>query len=402
MFWREGCRINSLGAESVGKLDAEDSRQIVEVDIATRFVDEDDDVFVVRPGKGYSLYDVFQDENIVFLDFPGLRLNFASRPGRRDTTNLREQLVRSIKLRDWHLGGRQGREPSRDISAYKGKASGRRLGRYIGDIGRLYYEFEPGTIVVVPGPGYISDVLIGVIVGSAEESSDVQRYPDEKVPIRKVEWLGKKLKATFTPELRSYLSRPDPVMRLDGDFHEEILRAAFAQYAINGEFSARLETTRRDFSTLDDFNLQAFINFIAGVAAADEHGGYSDDEVDLGDALALLAAAPDGVPELASNINSPGFLRLTSGKIVPLTVAVIMSAVLAVPAGAQTPEIRIRNSAALKNDPCAVQIEEQVRRVIRMSSTEDLLQVCAQMRDASEKTGLKTAMPAKVKKQKSR
>ncbi len=382
--------------------DASNPREIVEVDIATRFVDDDDDVFVVRPGKSYSLYEIFRDESIAFLDFPGLRLNLDQRPRPRDTAQLREQLVRSIRLRDWHLGGRHSREPARDISAYRGKASGRRLGRYIGDIGRLYYEFEPGTIIVVPGPGYISDVLIGIISGPPEESKDVLRYPDEIIPIRRVKWLGRKLKATFTPELRAYLSRPDPVMRLDSDFHEEILRAAFAQYAINGEFSARLETTRHDFSTLDDFNLQSFMNFIAGVAAAAERDEYGDDEIDLGEALALLAEAPEDVPELASNINSPGFLRLTSGKIVPLTVAVIMSAMLAVPADAQTPEIRIRNSAALKNDPCAVQIEEQVRRVIRMSSTEDLLRVCAQMRDAAEKTGLKTAMPTRVKKRKLR
>lgn len=385
----------------MGQADAGEPQGIIEVDIATRFVGDDDDVYVVRPGKNYSLYETFRDDSIAFLDFPGLRLNFSRRPVTTEINSLREQIVRSMKLRDWHLGGRHGREPSRDMSAYRGKAKGRRLGRYVGDIGRLYYGFEPGTIIVVPGPGYISDVLIGVIVGAPEEVSDIKRYDGEIVAIRRVEWVGKKLKATFTPDLRTYLSRPDPIMRLDPDYHEEILRAAFGQYAINGEFSARLETTRADFSTLDDFNLQAFINFIAGVATASERGDI-DEELDLGDALAVLAAAPQDVPELASNINSPGYLRLTSGKIVPLTVAVIMSAVLATPAGAQTPEIRIRNSAALKNDPCAVQIEEQVRRVMRMSTTEDLLRVCAQMRDAAEKTGLKTAMPARIKKRKAR
>lgn len=377
----------------------EDRAEIIEIDIATRFVDEDEDIFVVRPGAGFSLYETFDRDDIVFLDFPGLELDFAKRPPPSAVLGLREQLVRSMKLRDWHLGGQQSREPARLLTAYRGKAAGRRLGRYVGDIGRLYYQFEPGTIIMVPGPGYISDVLIGTILGPPEVLTDVALYPGEKVPVRRVKWLGRKLKASFTPDLRKSLARPDPVMRIDVDHREEVLRAAFNQYAFEGTFAARLRTTKADFSTLDDFNVQSFTNFIAGVALATErHPHAKAGSIDLAKALALLAADPDAVPDLAANINSPGFLRLSSTKIIPLTVAVIMSAVLSTPAGAQTPEIRIRNSAALRDDPCAVQIEEQARRVMQISSSTELLRVCAQVRDAAEKTGLKTAMPTRHRK----
>lgn len=373
----------------------DDAVEVLEIDIATRFVEEDEDIFVIRPGAGFSLYPTFERESIVFLDFPGLELDFAKRPPPQATTQLREQLVRSIRLRDWHKGGQQSKEPARTLAAYRGKAAGRRLSRYVGDVGRLFYQFEPGTIVMIPGPGYISDVLIGTIVGPPEEVTNVGLYPGEKMPIRRVKWLGRKLKASFTPDLRKSLARPDPVMRIDIDHREEVLRAAFDQYAFEGTFAARLETTKTEFSTLDDFNLQSFTNFIAGVALAPDQPDSALGSVDLAAALGILAANPDAVPDLASNINSPGFLRLSSAKIVPLTIAVIMTAVLNTPVGAQTPEIRIRNSAALKTDPCAVQIEDQAHRVMKMSSSIELLRVCAQLRDAASKTGLKTAMSAK-------
>ncbi len=53
---------------------------IIEIDIATRIIGEDEDMYVVRPGASYSLYDDFRREGAVFLDFPDLPFSIENKP----------------------------------------------------------------------------------------------------------------------------------------------------------------------------------------------------------------------------------------------------------------------------------------------------------------------------------
>ena len=83
----------------------------VKVDIATRFVGAREDMYIIRPGDGFSLYEDFVRQKAVFLDFPDIRLNFAGGRPKRDA--LRQAVVRSMELRSWHRAHRVGDEPSR-------------------------------------------------------------------------------------------------------------------------------------------------------------------------------------------------------------------------------------------------------------------------------------------------
>jgi len=46
----------------------------VEVDIATQTVGDDEDIYIVRPGAGYALYNEFQRTSRVFLDSLAFRI----------------------------------------------------------------------------------------------------------------------------------------------------------------------------------------------------------------------------------------------------------------------------------------------------------------------------------------
>ncbi|WP_292045585.1 MULTISPECIES: hypothetical protein [unclassified Brevundimonas] len=360
----------------------------VKVDIATRFVGAREDMYIIRPGDGFSLYEDFVRQKAVFLDFPDIRLNFAGGRPKRDA--LRQAVVRSMELRSWHRAHRVGDEPSRDPADYVDAAKGRRVGRYVGAIERLYYTLPIGTIIVVPGPGYFSDVLIGELEGPPVVVNDISLYPGESVPVRKVRWIGKKPKARFGPILRDRLQKPTPIMAIDRSLRHEILEAAFDQYAIGETYSARLKTTEADFSTLDDYNIQSFLNYVSGVLAAVEEGHEPAKLMDMSAALAVLKANRDLVPELTANINSPGALRLFNKKILPITAAVFLAVATAGIDGAV--DIQIVNSAVAGDDPCALEVQEQAMAAIKMMDLGAWHKVCVQARDAEQATGLSTAI----------
>lgn len=360
----------------------------ITIDIATRFLGATEDIYVVRPGEAFSLYRDFLRKKAIFLDFPDIRLDLSVRP-RKEA--LRQAVVRSIALREWHRSGKRIAEPSRRPEDYWLATHGRRVGHYVAAIERLYYSLRPGTIVVVPGPGYFSDVLIGEIVGEATEIGDVSLYPGEAVPARRVRWIGTRPKARFSERLRDRLQKPTPLMALERSLRGEILEAAFDQYAIGDTFSARFRTTESDFSTLDDYNIQTFLNYVSGVVAHVE-AGSSEESVNLAEALAMLKKHRDLVPELTSNINSPGALRLFSEKVLPLTIAVLFALALSGASENQVPQIEIINSAVAGDDPCALVVREQALAAVKMMDLDTWHAVCVQARDAAKSTGLATTI----------
>lgn len=367
------------------------TQQNLQVDIATRFLGADENVYIVRPGEGFSLYEDFVRQSAVFLDFPDLRLQFDGARPNRDA--LRQAVVRSMEIQQWHRGKRVRPEPSREPIDYVDATKGRRVGRYVGAIQRLYYELPVGSIVVVPGPGYFSEVRIGQIVGPPALISGVTGYPDEEFPARRVRWMGSRPKARFSEKLRDRLQKPTPVMVIDRSLRHEILEAAFDQYSIGDDFSARLRTTKADFSTLDDFNIQSFLNYVSGVLAAAEEG-HVDGKIDMDKAVKILSENRDLVPELTANINSPGALRLFSKKILPIAAMALLAIALqaAGPAGGLPHSVEVINSAVAGDDPCALVIQAQVKTAIEMMDLDTWHRVCVQVRDAAQSTGLATSI----------
>lgn len=374
---------------------AVDEQQFIEIDIATRIVGDNEDMYVIRPGANFSLYDDFIRENAIFLDFPDLPFSLEQKP--EATTLTREIVARSIAIRDWHLG-KAGNEPSRDQEDYKGAAINRRVGAYVGAIQRLYYELPVGTILVIPSKTYIGDVLFVEITGSVEKRKAAKAYPDEDMMVRPIRVLAKKQKASLSPELRTALGQPTPVMQVGRSLRDEILKFAFKQYVFKDLKSTKFTTSKADFSTLDDLNIQMFTNYVAGLLAAMEAEADPATPIGLMEAIKYLRERRDLVPELDQSISSPGFQRIYNDHIAPLVIGALMTVALSGSAIAQTTEIRVKNSAMLKNDPCAVQVEERVKGSMRMAHFDQFLDMCAALRETKADTGLSTSMTATERK----
>jgi hypothetical protein len=365
----------------------------VSIDIATRFLGVQEDIYIIRPGEAFSLYDAFEKRSSVFLDFPDLRIPLGGpKPNR---TALREAVVRSAELQKWYTRGQQGPEPSRNPLDYQNAANGRRIGRYVAAIERLYFELPPGTIVVVPGSGYFANnTLIGELVGGAEETKGVGPLAKESYPARRVNWIARRPKAYFSQDLRERLQKPLLMMAADRSLRSEILKAAYGQYVVGNQYSSRLRTTEADFSTLDDFDIQTVVNCVCGLLAAVDEGKDLKN-VSLYDAIELLYERRDLIPELAANINSPGDLRLFSETLAPLVVGLIIAVALASPVGAKPTDIRVTNSRIAGNDPCALVVQEKAKKVVEMMDLDAWQKICTRTHEVHKKTGLTSSIMVK-------
>lgn len=360
---------------------------MIEIDIATRVVGPAEDMYIVRAGADFAFYDEFDKRSEVFLDFPSLGM----RPGEKfpDRDDARAMVARSLAISEWVAWGRVDAEPSRDLNHYKREIAGRRLGRYVAAIKRLIFDLPVGSIIVVPGSGFYSNVLIGEITGPSREV-EVKGYKGETVLARPVRWVAKRPKNTFSPEFGEALKARRSVTVLDRSLREEVLRAGYGQYVIGDLYTARLETVSADFSTLDDYDIQTIINFVAGAIAACDEGFEDEGQLSLLRALEFLRARRDIVPEFKSNINSPGFLRMFAEGTVPIAIAVVITAALHGVALADG--IKVTNSKAPPGDPCAMRVEQQVKDSVRLMRLDDLQQACKQIVEAQKDTGVKTSL----------
>ena len=370
---------------------------VIQIDIATRIVGPDEDFFIVRPGKGFSLYREFERRSAVFLDFPDLDLKaFAAAP--KGSTLRREIALRSMAIRDWHLNKKLP-APSRDIADYAGKAFRSRLGHYVSAIERLYFQLPDNTIVIVPAPGPYSDVLIGVLEGPATAYSEFQIYDKETLPGRPVRWLGRRPKALFSPEARDRLANPHPLMQLDRSLREEFLKAAYDQFIIGDSFTARLRTEADDYSSLDDQDITSFVNYVAGIIGEYEENGDLE-QVTAAQAAKLLRQMRDRIPELSTNISSPGFLRLLSKRVDPVTITLFMALAMSGITPSTGAPIEVINSAGSKTDQCALVVSEQAKGAMSIMTFDDWQEHCRRLNEAAHNVRLQTSMKVrKAKKQ---
>lgn len=363
----------------------------MKIDIATKVLGDEEDVYIVRPGEGYWAFDQMRKSSRIFLDFPDLKIT----PGGAFPSDerVRLHLVRSMTLREWYDDDKVGPKPSNDIKDFDDKAYRRRLGRYSGALKRLMFDLTPGTIIVMPDEGYYGRVYIGEIAGPAHLHSWNSIYEGEELVCRRVKWARWKARGEFSEEIRDLLGHTTPILQLPRSLRPEILRAGYDQYAYSDAFSARLNTEEEEFNTLDDLSIQQFLNYVTGVLIAVELG--ESEKIDYKRAIRYVRENPHRAMELQQNINSPGFQRLIDKTVAPLAVAALLTLAI----GASDPSaimaadtaIELVNSKAANHD-CVIDVAERVAGARDLMMIDDWERLCAEISDVKDSTGISTTM----------
>ncbi len=260
-------------------------------------------------------------------------------------------------------------------------------------------------LVVVPPADILGQVLIGEFQDAPLQFTNLyipDLYDTDEVPARKVKWLARKSKAGMPLNLLKRFPKPNPFTLLDREFYQEIYSVAYGSYALEDAYTSRLDVTRADFRTIDDYKLQQIINAIAAMCQAVEQPPENGVGQDLEwDDIIEMLSNEDYIPDLSVNINSPGSLVLSCKKVVPLVIAAILS-LAALDAqqtwsAAQADTIHISNSAVPdpENDVCTAKVAEETLEQIRMMGFQRWQRLCKKIAEVKASTGLTEQSEAK-------
>jgi hypothetical protein len=363
------------------------------VDLRARNVSDDTGIFVVRPGSNYRFYELFVENNFVGPDLPGLEL-----PRFDDLEELKDlvaYVARSAAIRRYHLSGRREEmAPLRDIDAYRNRKFGRSTAQ-LARVARAYFKtMKRGDLVIVPPGSFRGAAEIGELSSgpAATERMGIDRYGTDLLLGRRVKWLASMPKSELPAPTLDALQKPSPLFSLQREFRAAIFRRAFGTYYDDNEYSVRFEVKSADFSVKDDLYLQGFFNFVSA-----NYFRLKDREEGL---LSFRQGAFEDLkgrtPSLYTNVNSPGGLSLKS--VTTVTIVIVALFALAVTVGpeahalAQAGNLAVQNSMAALDDPCTIDVHEQVVTQIRLLGYDRWVEACNFAKAAADATGLESGV----------
>jgi hypothetical protein len=367
---------------------------MINVDIHTKLVSEGTRIFVARPGPNYKFFETFVDRNFVGPDLPGLELDdFADLS---EVEDLSERVKRSVAIRRYALrGDRQMDAPSLDLRDYVDVPTSRSISQFMRIVRAYFKEMKAGDIVIVPPGNFRGLAHIGELKGAPNQTKRVRPaiYPEAPLTGRHIDWLGTMEKAKLPAQTLDALQKPSPLFLLAKDAWPAIFRRAYGSYALPGEYGARFEITAEKFQTTDDFNIQAFFNFVSA----------NTERVVADAARAKVLSLREGAfaagrsaPDLYTNVNSPGGLSLKSPLVTPIIIAVMFTLAVAVGveahAAAEAGTLRFGNSLSPAGDACVAEVSDQVITQLKLLGYDKWAEACEVARSAAEKTGISTTV----------
>src|SRR3954447_1055095 len=100
-------------------------------------------------GESYAFLPAFEQQHVVFLEFPGLPL--PHRPLTDQTPRLRERVHAALEVREWlRRGSDAGAKPSSSLDDYADRRWTKRRVAYTAALVDLFGEAAKGDLVLVP------------------------------------------------------------------------------------------------------------------------------------------------------------------------------------------------------------------------------------------------------------
>ena len=135
-------------------------------DVNTKLIPEDNVIWALHAGRGKRQHRLFDEFGVVFLEIPGFS------PSNKTFSNmglLRRHLRMSDEIYRYIVGARSD-PPSRSPNLYSDQPdpTNRSFNAAVGNVRSLYHDAKVGDLILVPGFGHYSPVLIGEISSSMD------------------------------------------------------------------------------------------------------------------------------------------------------------------------------------------------------------------------------------------
>lgn len=293
------------------------------IDLATRILSEKMQVHLVRPGGGYSLYEIVLKEQALAADAPFLRIQDGSAVPAAN--KIASELERARVLRTWakQSTSSRGPRPSVGLESYRldlvdqTRAAQRTKIRNAAN--QILWKIPGGTLVVVPSRSLSGSAVLAEIESRKNPRIEVSgggKYEKLLYPARRIRNL-KLVPMVELPESVIESSRTVRVVeKLSGHGEDRVLRMYYGDYQRGKDLVAGLIAGAEDFDA-------RIVGLIIELHLAIQHVLETGESLPLGSAL-FNAHASAG-PFFHARVDSPdGRAHLESSSIATFVVKLLM------------------------------------------------------------------------------
>ncbi len=365
------------------------------LDPGQRVIDADHQIFIVHPGDGKRFYQDFLAYKAVFLDIPGV--SFPAAPNIEDEdTRRRLRMARAIG--GWYRAGRPAaKSPPRDPDTYTVTVEGREAPRFMQEVKTLYVDAKPGDLIVIPGPGYNSAVILAELIEGFDPDYRVNsiRYGAEMIPARRLNFLkSTHAKYEFGRRAIRLMQNRQAIIRVsdEADRHE-FYEHAYGDYVFGDVSGSYMEITETVVDQKDLTDV-LFLTNLYGAMYVALKAGELDKFLDMPWHKAINQYYNRELfGDISIEVHSPGFFGrpIRDAAIAGFIAAMVALATAGIdPATAA--EVDVQNSANQHVSVCDMTLRDDVRATMKMVTNAHLWwdELCEVQKAASEQTGLKT------------
>ncbi|MBD2751216.1 hypothetical protein IC232_31790 [Microvirga sp. BT688] len=372
---------------------------MLEVDIQTKIVPDNQRIWVVFSGRRRQYYEFFALHNMIFLDYAGLNINEQALSSKGIT---RQHIRMAISLQEYYRSDSSRGVPSSNPNSYDDSPFEEHSSRVMAaNVKKLYGEAKVGDLIIVPGTAF-QPVLFGEITEPFNPNATVHAPGKDylSVQYRHVSWLRTDVARVDIPyDLQKYFLKPPAISELPRNpINNRIYSYACSSYILpNVSFAFLAAPNYSGTNPLETLDANILITyFVAAYSAIDRGEIEKFSNLDLYDAITEYYNH-ELVSSYVQVFRSPGFFSLTA-KAALLAAFVSACTTLAMtnisPAQLQQ-GITISNSASPSRTSEETILQEQIDLFMKSMKEQQLKELKERGRKAKSQLDLRTQ--AKVK-----
>lgn len=356
----------------------------LKVDLRTHMFNDDLRLYKLFPGKRYKFYELIRSERLAILDVRNL-----GDLGVDPATWADEAVLRHISDDRAQRRIEGGLDAEVDIDRTQGDKAVRSLLR------SLFFEARRGDLVLVPGRGYDSDVLVGQLT---EEPGNLRRIQaaDRNGALneyfgRKLNWIGSVEKRHLGRDLTKRLQSQVATFELRREYIDEVLKLALDSYVYDGQYVVKFKTQKDVFTPKDNFLTSVWLELIEVLDDAERNNLAFAPEKSIYDLVIASDIKEGDRDDLSIRVQSPGWFRVRSLVVSPLVSVALFAMASQGVAYQQAAQAEIVASAmGGAGNACLGQVDASVKAYLTLLGATRWEQVCQLVRQAERDAKLRT------------
>lgn len=364
------------------------------IDLKTKIISADTNVYLARAGKQGHLFAQVLAEQAIGPDLPNLDLDLSK--GFDEEKQLVAKVNRARKLSRWIQSpiSSRGNEPPSNLSDYDNEKKRSGHAQIEGIVRTYFKDMKAGDVLVIPDPQLFGQAILAEVLPIEKIAKIIpgaKRYDGFSFQGRKFGHYTR-VRMMDLPRAVIELARaPTGLAKIaDPRVKNRIFEMCFTDFALDDTFSSQIITKKPEFRPFDANVLNAFVRMIAQNVELLQNEG--EDAQLRGLVEAAFVTGEDG-PSVKININSPGHLAIIDQSIIPLVVGSVLGILVAVgfdsqAIAQQATEVEVSNSrvdSAL--DLCSEEVGRLTQNMLRFLHEDVFQEACDLLRRTHETTG---------------